>query len=217
MRNRLRRNFPWLLLNSSAALVMVLLLRETLVTWRAIPVFASVYELAGQWAIRLLLICLAMTPLRNLTGWNGALKLRKPAGLWAFGFALLHLLGILDLRTPENWWTLITTWYWIAGIVAFLVLSALAVTSNRWAMRKLGKNWKRLHRLVYLAGGLIVTHALVSAAFSKRGMASGRPTIQPEYLLYLVLLVILLALRVPLVRQQATRIRRVARLIRAAA
>lgn len=204
MRASIKRNLPWWLLNISAAAIMLLLLRETGLGRWPLPSFQRVYQPAAEWAVRFLLFCLAMTPLRTLSGWRGANTLRKPAGLWAFGFAVLHLLGILDLRTAEYWDDLLTVWYWVFGIVALGILTLLAITSNRWAMRRLGKNWKRLHRLVYIAGLLALTHGLVSYAFSKAAAVSGQP-VYPEYLLYLAILIVLLALRVPYARERAVR------------
>lgn len=115
----------------------------------------------GDTAIRLLVLSLACTPAHTLFGFRGALKLRRPLGLYAFMYAALHFCiflfdygfdpGLLYEAVFEKRYALI-------GFAAFLILLPLALTSTRgWQMR-LGKHWKQLHRLVYLAGLLVVIH-----------------------------------------------------------
>lgn len=123
----------------------------------------------GDWALRFLLITLTVTPLRRLSGWGALLRYRRMLGLFAFFYALLHLLSYLVLDQffywPEIWADILKRPYITVGMVTFLLLIPLAVTSTRGWIRRLGKNWQRLHRLVYLcaAGGVLHFYMLVKA------------------------------------------------------
>ena len=118
----------------------------------------------GQGALILLLLTLCMTPLRRLTGWGGWLAVRRQLGLWCFAYALLHLGGyllfILGLRVDRLLHELAERPYIIVGAVALLALLPLALTSNRWSQRRLGRRWRQLHRLVYPILGLALLHML---------------------------------------------------------
>ncbi|MDH5785705.1 MAG: sulfoxide reductase heme-binding subunit YedZ, partial [Chromatiales bacterium] len=107
----------------------------------------------GDWALRLLLLTLTITPLRRLSGWGWPLRLRRMLGLFAFFYALLHLCSYLVLDQffywPEIWADIIKRPYITIGMVAFLLLIPLAITSTHKWMRRLGRHWQRLHRLVY--------------------------------------------------------------------
>ena len=125
------------------------------------PVAAIEHEL-GLWALRLLLLTLAITPLRQLSGQIVLLRFRRMLGLYAFAYASLHLAAYLalDLR---GWWTLVFEEivkrpYITVGFAAWLLLVPLAATSTRGWMRRLGRNWGRLHRAVYVVAALAVLH-----------------------------------------------------------
>ena len=125
------------------------------------PVAAIEHDL-GLWALRLLLLTLAVSPLRQLTGQAVLLQFRRMLGLYAFAYASLHFAAylVLDLR---GWWTLVFEEivkrpYITVGFAAWLLLVPLAVTSTRGWMRRLGRRWGRLHRLVYAIGVLAVLH-----------------------------------------------------------
>ncbi len=125
------------------------------------PVAAIEHEL-GLWALRLLLLTLAITPLRQLSGQPVFLRFRRMLGLYAFAYATLHFAAYLalDLR---GWWTLVFEEiakrpYITVGFAAWLLLVPLAITSTRGWMRRLGRNWGRLHRAVYLIAALAVLH-----------------------------------------------------------
>jgi len=116
----------------------------------------------GWWTITLLMVTLSVTPIRRFTGWNHVVKVRRMLGLWAFFYATLHLLTyvVLDLffafdilledvaKRP----------YITVGFAGFLMLLALAVTSTKGWIRRLGKRWQRLHQLVYVAALAGVVH-----------------------------------------------------------
>jgi len=116
----------------------------------------------GTWTIAFITISLSVTPLRRITGWNEVIKLRRMLGLFAFFYATLHLLT----------WIVFVHYFEISfmvedvlkrpfitvGMATFLILLTLAVTSNRFSIRKLGRKWQTLHRLVYVAGIGAVIH-----------------------------------------------------------
>lgn len=118
----------------------------------------------GLGSLILLLITLAMTPLQQLTRWGGWIAVRRQLGLWCFAYAVLHLLGyvlfIAGLRLELVLRDLSERPYIIVGALAFVGLLALAVTSNRFSIRKLGRKWKALHRLVYAILLLALLHML---------------------------------------------------------
>lgn len=117
----------------------------------------------GFTALRILIISLAITPVRRLStslGW--LVRFRRLFGLYAFFYASMHLLVYLKLYANLDWHTLADDLnkhrYIIAGFSAWLLLLPLALTSTKWSIRKLGKRWQALHRLVYVAAILGVVH-----------------------------------------------------------
>ena len=127
----------------------------------------------GIWALRFLLIALAITPIRRVTGWNRIIQYRRMLGLFAFFYATLHMLTwvvfvhFFDLKFMVE--DIAERPYITVGMATFLMLLALAVTSNRLSIRKLGRRWQKLHRLVYVAaiGGVIHFWWLVKADTSE--------------------------------------------------
>ena len=169
------------------------------------PVEALLHHF-GEWALRLLLVTLAVTPLRRLTGWNQAMRLRRMLGLFAFFYAALHLAVyvVLDrsLLIEEVLDDLVRRPYVMAGFAAFVLLVPLAATSTNGMVRRLGgRRWRRLHRIVYVAaaGGVVHFWWLVKADVR-------------EPLVYGALLALLLVLRlppvVPFLRSLPCRLRR---------
>jgi methionine sulfoxide reductase heme-binding subunit len=123
---------------------------------------AEIEHRLGLWALRLLMITLAITPLRQLTGQAVLIRFRRLLGLYAFAYATLHLTAylVLDLR---GYWTQIFEEiakrpYITVGFAAWLLLVPLAITSTQAAIRRLGRNWGRLHKLVYVVAVLAVLH-----------------------------------------------------------
>lgn len=116
----------------------------------------------GEWGLRMLLITLAVTPLRWLTGANWLVRLRRMLGLWAFAYAMLHFLVFIvfehGLALAAVWEDIVERPYILIGFTAWLILLALAVTSPKAMVRRLGKRWKRLHQAVYLAAPLAILH-----------------------------------------------------------
>lgn len=123
---------------------------------------AEIEHRLGLWALRLLMITLAITPLRQITGQTALLRFRRMLGLYAFAYATLHLSAylVLDLR---GYWTQIFEEiakrpYITVGFTAWLLLVPLAITSTQAAIRRLGRHWAQLHRLVYVVAVLAVLH-----------------------------------------------------------
>ena len=118
----------------------------------------------GEWTLRFLLITLALTPLRDFTGQSEFVRQRRMLGLFALFYATVHLLGWMTFILGFRWFAIVEELverpYITVGFTSYLILFALGATSPKAMVRKLGKNWKRLHRLVYLASILGVEHLL---------------------------------------------------------
>jgi sulfoxide reductase heme-binding subunit YedZ len=116
----------------------------------------------GRAALTLLVLSLAVTPLRRLTGWAAIQRLRKPLGLYAFLYVALHLLTYVGLDFGFNlsilWPDLKQQRFIQVGLLSFLLLLPLAVTSTRRWQKRLGKNWTHLHKLVFPASILSLLH-----------------------------------------------------------
>ncbi|HSJ07760.1 MAG TPA: protein-methionine-sulfoxide reductase heme-binding subunit MsrQ [Longimicrobiales bacterium] len=116
----------------------------------------------GYWALVLLMATLAVTPLRRLTGYNRLARFRRPLGLFAFFYATLHFLTYISLDRFFDFRDIgddiLKRPYITVGFAAFLALVPLAVTSTQGWIRRLGRNWTRVHRLVYAAAALGVLH-----------------------------------------------------------
>mgnify|MGYP001095326466 CR=1 FL=1 len=116
----------------------------------------------GTWALVGLLLTLSITPLRRLTGWTFLLRHRRMLGLFAFFYASLHLVTYLwldqffDLERIVR--DVVKRPFVTAGFAGFVLLVPLALTSTQTMMRRLGRHWQQLHRLIYVAAGLGVLH-----------------------------------------------------------
>ncbi len=152
------------------------------------PIKALEHEL-GELALQLLILGLAVTPLRQHLGLN-LIKFRRAIGVLAFFYVALHLLVwlVLDVQLPSQIWAdIVKRPYITVGMAGFALLLPLAVTSNNWSVRRLGPRWRKLHKLVYpavLLGG--VHYVMLAKGF------------QLEPLLYLAAILGLLAFRLPL-------------------
>lgn len=153
------------LLSFFAALTPVVLLARALYTGNLGANPAETLQLeTGIWTLRFLILTLAVTPLRRLTGWHRVIQYRRMLGLFAFFYGTLHFIsylaldqvfsleGILDDVTKRPFIT--------AGFVAFVSMIPLAVTSTKGWIRRLGRRWQVLHRLVYVAAMAGAVHYL---------------------------------------------------------
>ncbi len=155
----------------------------------------------GRHAITLLVMALACTPLNTLLGWRELLKRRRALGLYALMYATIHVIIFVDLDFGLAWSLLIQTVlqksYILYGMAVFLMLVPLGVTSfDIWKVR-FGKNWKRLHQLVYLAAPIAVLHY----ALSKKGDIFHLQGDIVRPLIYGLVVLVLLALRLPFIRR----------------
>jgi sulfoxide reductase heme-binding subunit YedZ len=116
----------------------------------------------GDWALILLLAALAVTPLRIVTKWNPVTRVRRTLGLFAFAYVTSHFLIWLLLDQTLDFEFILEDIadrpFITVGFTAWLLLIPLAVTSTKGWIRRLGRRWQLLHRLVYVAGTLGVIH-----------------------------------------------------------
>jgi sulfoxide reductase heme-binding subunit YedZ len=116
----------------------------------------------GRWALRLLLVTLAVTPVRRLTGWNRLIAFRRMLGLFAFFYAALHFSTYLVLDHFFDWPTIAEDIakrpFITVGFAAFVLLVPLAATSTTAWVRRLGRRWQQLHRIIYISAALGVVH-----------------------------------------------------------
>lgn len=154
----------------------------------------------GKFALVLLILSLACTPLNTVFGFRQALKVRRPLGLYAFFYACLHFLIFVGLDYQFDLFLLkeaiFEKRYALVGFAAGLILLSLAITSTRGWMKRLGKSWAKLHKFVYLAGILVIVHYVWLVKSDIR-----------TPLLYGAIVFMLLFLRIPFVRRGASRIR----------
>lgn len=155
----------------------------------------------GKWSLIFLIASLAITPLKSIFGWSQLFPLRKLLGLYAFMYVCLHFLTFIGLDYFFAWdliiEEIIRRRYALVGFIAFLILLSLAATSTKWAMRKLGKNWKRIHQWVYVAAALGVLHFIMSVKNTYN-----------EPSMYGLVLLLLLIVRITPMRKRLAQLRR---------
>ncbi len=145
---------------------------------------------SGDWALRFLLLSLACTPLRVWGHWHTPMRLRRQWGLFAYFYAWVHLTIILVLEHELDmlalWRDVLDRPYITFGMLAFALLTPLAITSTKGWQRRLGRGWRRLHRWVYPTAIIAVVHFLLLVKADLR-----------EPLIYGALLSLLLLARLP--------------------
>lgn len=165
-----------------AALHLAIALPLALLAWRwsgvllndADPLLAGLtvepvdytIDYLGLWALRALWLTLAISPLRQITGWNWLAAWRRPLGLWAFAYALLHLsvyFGLDQAFDPALLMEdVIERNFILLGMSALLLILPLALTSTRGMIKRLGgRRWQNVHRLIYLAAALASVHFIL--------------------------------------------------------
>ena len=153
----------------------------------------------GLGTLVLLLITLSMTPLQKFTGWAGWIAVRRQLGLWCFAYVVLHLSAylafILGFDGAQLGVELRKRPYIIVGVLGFLCLLVLAMTSNRYSQRLLGGRWKKLHRLAYVVLVLGLLHMLWIVRADLR-----------EWAIYAAVGALLLVLRLPSVTRRIPRL-----------
>ena len=142
----------------------------------------------GDWAIRFLVITLAITPIRRMTKWNPIIQLRRMLGLFAFFYATLHFLTwfvldwFFDFRQMAE--DVAMRPFITLGMATFVILLALALTSTQRSIRRLGRKWTQLHRLIYVATATGLFHFWLA-----------RKTVVPQFQVVLVAAIVLLGFR----------------------
>lgn len=161
----------------------------------------------GRHAITLLVLSLLCTPLNTVFKWSEPLKRRRALGLYAFLYAVIHVIIFADLDFGLAWSRLareiLEKNYLVVGALAFTLLLPLAITSFDIWKKRLGKNWKRLHQAVYFIAPIVALHFL----WSKKGdlLLLQGDVVKPA--IYGLVIAILLILRLPPVRKFITRLR----------
>ena len=119
---------------------------------------------SGEWTLRFLLLTLTITPLRQIFGLIEIARLRRMIGLFTFFYATIHLVSWMAFILGFRWFAiaeeLVERPYITIGFLAYIILFSLGVTSTDSMVRRLGRNWKRLHKLIYLASVLAIIHLL---------------------------------------------------------
>jgi sulfoxide reductase heme-binding subunit YedZ len=203
-------HFPWLriLVHLLAWLPLVYLIYAFYANKLTINPVQDLEQILGRIAIYWMVATLAVTPLYTLTGLRDLPGRRRAVGLYAFLYTCLHLLVFFGLDYAFNFtqiWNLLTgKVYLLVGVLAVLLLIPLAATSFDYFIRKMGRNWKRLHWLVYPA---VVVSILHYALAQKGDLFTLRGNILRPFL-WLLLTTFLLVLRLPSARKGVSRMRR---------
>jgi sulfoxide reductase heme-binding subunit YedZ len=159
----LKRNWHYLLSHLAGIVPLLVIATYYLSDTLANPVRYIILR-TGTIGLIFLVASLACTPVRVIFGWSGAIQIRRALGLYGFLYAALHLGAYLVLENELYfdliWRDLGERRAMLIGLVAFLLLLPLALTSTRGWQRRLGKRWRTLHRLIYLALPLSVWHYL---------------------------------------------------------
>jgi methionine sulfoxide reductase heme-binding subunit len=154
----------------------------------------------GFWTLTLLMVTLAVTPVRRITGWNPLIQFRRPIGLFAFFYACLHFSTYIVFDQFFDFGAMIEDIrkrpYITVGFTAFVLLIPLAITSTKGWIRRMGKRWTLLHRLIYVSAILGVLHFFWKAA-SKADVR--------DPLIFAAVLAILFVLRMPQIAERRRR------------
>jgi sulfoxide reductase heme-binding subunit YedZ len=159
-------DWPWFSLKFVAHILaltpIALLAYRALHDQLGVEPVATLTHQTGEWSLRFLLLGLAMTPLRLILRKSWPIRFRRMIGLYSFFYASMHFSVYLFLDLGSYWSQIgadiIKRPFITVGFAAWLLLIPLAITSNQWMMRKLKKNWQKLHKIVYAIGILGVVH-----------------------------------------------------------
>lgn len=207
---KLNQQVKWLriLIHISAwALFLVLLWRYFSGNLTYNPILAAT-QLTGKYGLVFLMLSLSCTPLATITGSRIFVPVRRTLGLYAFAFAVVHLSLFIGVDYGFNWQqiteAILEKRYTLVGSLVFIILAVLAATSSKWSMKKLKRNWNRLHQLIYVAAPLAVLHY----AWARKGdiFRLQGDIVQP--LLFGILAGILLLIRVPVVKRSILNLRK---------
>ena len=153
------KRITWML----AALPILVLAAEAFTGGLGANPIQALTRALGDWSLRFLLLTLAVTPVRMLTGWGRVAALRRTFGLITFTYACLHLVSYVGLDLffdwPALWKDLVKRQFITVGMAAYLILIPLAVTSHNAVIKRMGMvRWRALHRMVYVIPPLVILH-----------------------------------------------------------
>ena len=158
----------WAVIKTAVFLVslcpFIFLLNDTIHDQLGANPIETLHFRLGDWALRFLCLVLAITPLKILFGQSWLYRFRRMMGLFAFFYASMHFLVYIVLDLSLSWEAFVDevpqSPYILVGLFTYTLLIPLALTSTRAMQKRLGKRWKKLHRLVYIAGVSAVVHYL---------------------------------------------------------
>lgn len=196
----IKKHWVWLIVNLGAFTPLALLVWDFFTGGLGVNPITEITHRTGYAALVTLVLSLAVTPLVTMTGIRKLATVRKSLGLHGFMYVSLHLLIFVGLDYGFNLQfilqdSLLEKNYVLVGFAVFLLLLPLAITSTKGWMKRLGRNWKRLHQLVYLAVPLAVLHFVWVRKI---------PT---EPLVYALVVALLLLARVPVIRKRLNSLR----------
>ena len=153
----------WWLVFTAMSLPLVWLVYAALTGGLGANPIEAINRYLGDWALRMVLVALAATPLKMLFGWTWPVRMRRMLGLWAFAYVSLHITNYVAIDQffawNDIWADIVKRNFITVGMIAFVILSALAATSTNGAIKRMGaKSWQRLHKLVYMAAALGCLH-----------------------------------------------------------
>jgi len=149
------------------ALLPFLRMAYLIATGQPVDPVAFLTHGSGDWALYLLCATLAVTPLRRImssrsASWNWLVRLRRMLGLYTFFYAALHFLTFFwfdhDFDVAAMWKDVLKRPFITVGFIAFVLLTPLAATSTNAMIKRLGRNWARLHKLIYAVAPLAILH-----------------------------------------------------------
>ncbi|MCQ8102698.1 sulfoxide reductase heme-binding subunit YedZ [Methylomonas sp. SURF-2] len=157
-----RINNTWIVISIGCLLPLFVLLWDIVGDNLGSNPIQAIHIRLGDWSLRFLCLTLAITPLQTMTKWRGMAEYRQMLGMYAFFYATLHVLGYLFVDHAASWNLIAidiaqSSYIWM-GVIAYIIVLLLALTSPKSAKKRLGKNWKKLHRLIYYAAAAAVMH-----------------------------------------------------------
>lgn len=196
MVNLLRTHWLRIIVHIGAWIPLAVIVADALSNRLGAEPIREIILRTGKTALILLILSLACTPANSWLGFRDALRVRRALGLYAFMYATLHLLVFIGVDYAFDWSLLYDAVferpYALVGLAAFLILLPIAITSTQGWMKRLGRTWTRLHRGVYIAALLVIVHFVWSVKLDVR-----------EPLMYGAIVVALLILRLPPLRQKS--------------
>jgi methionine sulfoxide reductase heme-binding subunit len=203
------KKIDWLkiLVHAGAVITLLVMAIRFFTNTLSVNPIQTLERQSGKTALIFLILSLACSPLGAILEWKDLSKRKKALGLYGFGFAAVHLLIYIGLdfgfRLDLIWATLVHTVYLWIGLAALIMLLALAVTSFKKMKQLMKKNWKPLHRLVYIISPLVVLHFFLSLKANLFRMQGNLR----DPLIYGGIVILLLILRIPPVKRGLIQLR----------